>query len=147
MKYGDDIAKKVYQNGELDLSNLSSEERVVFSQYVDTLVAIHNISNGLNKNKTAINHTHNISIDFKSLIEQYSQDGVILESSKILSELFHDEIQGEVSPEKILQYMDKKHEISNERRLQNSKNIKEGSLNLESGDYIKGIRNRLNILF
>ena len=64
-----------------------------------------------------------------------------LESSKILSELFHDEIQGEISPEKILQYMDKKHEISNERRLQNSKNIKEGSLNLESGDYIKGIIN------
>ena len=64
-----------------------------------------------------------------------------LESSRILTDLFYGEIQGEISPEKILQYMDKKHEISNERRVQNSKIIKEGSLNLESGDFIKGISN------
>ncbi len=141
MKYGDDISKKVYQNENLDLSSLSNEEQVIFSQYVDTLVAIHNISRGLKNDKTSINNTHNISTDYKSLLEQYRRDGGALESSRILTDLFDVEIQGEVSPKSILQYMDKKHELSSERRKQNAKKISEGSLHLESGDFIKGIRN------
>lgn len=139
MKYGDEILEKVSQNGEIDLSGLSEEEYAVFSQYVDTLVTMHNISVNNAENKTMIEFSHDAKTDFEMLQQQYKSGEVQFSSSKVLTGLFNGEVASEITPDSILQYMAKKKESRSKQVKENSSLLKDKSLKLESGDFIKGI--------
>lgn len=141
MKYGDEILAKVTSNGELDLDNLSKEENAIFGQYVDTLITMHNISVRNSEDKKTIEVTHDSKIDLKNLQQQYENGEKNVFSSKILAGLFNGEVTTEVTPDSILQYMDIKSTQRSKKAQENSKMIENGNLNLESGDFIKGIRN------
>lgn len=139
MKYGDEILATVSQNGKLDLSGLSEEKYAIFSQYIDTLVTMHNISANNADNKTAIEFTHDVKKDFESLTKQYGNGEVVFSSSKVITGLFNGEVVSEVTPDSILQYMDMKKVQRSAQAKSNSEALKSGSLKLESGDFIKGI--------
>lgn len=139
MKYGDEILAAVSQNGNFDLSGLSEEEHAVFSQYVDTLVTMHNISVNNADNKTTIEFSHDAKTDFKRLTKQYGNGEVTFSSSKVITGLFNGEVVSEVTPDSILQYMDMKKEQRSAQTKANSEALKSGYLKLESGDFIKGI--------
>jgi len=139
MKYGDEILGKVTGNGEFDLSGLSEEEHAIFSQYVDTLVTMHNISVNNGENKTTIELRHDAKTDFERLTKQYENGEVTFSSSKVLTEMFNGEVALEVTPDSILQYMDMKKEQRSAQTKANSEAIKSGYLKLESGDFIKGV--------
>ena len=139
MKYGDKILGKVTGNGEFDLSGLSEEEHAVFSQYVDTLVTMHNISANNGKSKTTIELSNDAKTDFERLTRQYGNGEVIFSSSKVLTGMFNGEVASKVTPDSILQYMDMKKEQRSAQTKANSEALKSGALKLESGDFIKGI--------
>ena len=133
LKAGDEILK--YENGKYHLQSLSQDEQAVLSQYVDCLMNTYNNSLNVIYNKEKkIQASDNLLEN----LQQLERNGI--NSSSIFSILLGDEIEGKITPDDILQYMEQKQRISQERNIKNSYELQNGELKLEPGDFVKGIQ-------
>lgn len=139
---GNKLTNLLQENPEEQIKSFSVEELALLNQYRDTLIDFHNFIKEIKKtDKPKIEKTDDIIKDLRTLSYIYSsnQDN-IFDTDKIINELFKGFITIEITPEKLLEYMDNKKAESDARHLEIEKKLREGTLHLEEGDFIKGIK-------
>lgn len=140
---GDKLVNLLQENPEENIKSFSIEELALLTQYRDTLVDFHNLTKEIkNTDKPSIEKTDDIIKDLRVLSSIYSdgQDNILC-SNKVINELFKDFIRTDVTPEKMLEYMDNIKAKSDARHLEIEKRLREGTLHLQEDDFIKGIQN------
>ena len=136
-------------NPEEKIKTLSPEELALLSQYRDTLFDLHNLTKEIRRtDRPKVEKSNDVIKDLRKLIEVYSDNenhnpnskNVVFNPNKIMDELFKGFITTTIRPKAMLEYMDKKKAESDERHLRIEQQLKDGTMHLEEGDFIKGIR-------
>lgn len=139
---GNKLTNLLQENPEEQIKSFSIEELALLNQYRDTLIDFHNFTKEIKKtDKPKIEKTDDIIKDLRTLCHIYSgnQDN-IFDTDKIINELFKGFITTTITPEKLLEYMDSKKAESDARHIEIEKRLREGTLHLEEGDFVKGIK-------
>ena len=136
-------------NPEEKIKTLSPEELALLSQYRDTLFDLHNLTKEIRRtDRPKVEKSNDVIKDLRKLIKVYSDNenhnpnskNVVFNPNKIMDELFKGFITTTIRPKAMLEYMDKKKAESDERHLRIEQQLKDGTMHLEEGDFIKGIR-------
>ena len=137
-------------NPEEKLKTLSEEELALLYQYRDTLFDLHNLTKEIRKtDRPKIEKTDDVIKDFRTIIATYSDNevhnpnsrNIVFNPNKIMDELFKGFITTTIRPKAMLEYMDRKKAESDTRHLEIEKRLKDGTMHLEAGDFVKGINN------
>ncbi len=145
---GKRLTTLIQVNPEEKIKTLSPEELALLSQYRDTLFDLHNLTKEIRKtDRPRIEKSSDIIKDFRRLIAVYSDNqdhnpnskNVVFNPNKIMDELFKGFITTTIRPKAILEYMDQKRIESDERHLRIEQQLRDGTMHLEAGDFIKGI--------
>lgn len=157
---GNEIKNKLqsdyFRKKEYDFKSLSDEDKAYLEQYADTLFELHNVFSDISGNgKEKVERTGNIIKDLKELKKQYPNqkgDNLFFDSNMIFREVFdkympevnRDDsgkiINGKIGAKEILLSMNKRKNQMLERNKENYKSLMNGTLRLENGDIVKGIK-------
>ncbi len=143
---GKRITTVLQTNPEENIKKLSSDELAILSQYRDTLFDLHNLTKEIkNTDRPTIQKSGDIVQDLRTLVHAYSYNqstnNVVFNPNVIMDELFDGFITTSIRPNAMLQYMDMKKEASDARHLNIEQQLRDGTMHLEEGDFIKGIGN------
>ena len=147
---GKKLTTVLQANPEEKIKTLSKENLAVLYQYRDTLIDLHNITKEIRKNsRPMMEKTDDVIKDLRNVITIYSDNkehnanskNLVFNPNKIIDELFNGFITTSIRPKAMLEYMDKIKQRSDSRHLEIEKELKNGRLHLEVGDFVKGIRN------
>lgn len=145
---GKQLTTRIQGDPENKIKTLSTEEMALLSQYRDTLFDLHNLTKEIRKtDRPRIEKTGDILKDFRTLVSAYSDNkdhnpnsrNIIFNPNKMLDELFGDFITTTIRPKAMLEYMDRRKAESDERHLRIEQQLKDGTMHLEPGDFIKGV--------
>lgn len=146
---GKRLTTVLQSNPEEKLKTLSEEELALLYQYRDTLFDLHNLTKEIrNTDRPKLEKTDDIIKDFRTIIATYSDNethnpnsrNVVFNPNKIMDELFEGFITTTIRPKAMLEYMDRRKVESDERHLDIERRLKNGTMHLEEGDFVKGIR-------
>lgn len=146
---GKQLTTRIQGDPDSKISTLTTEELALLNQYRDTLFDLHNLTKEIkNTDRPRIEKSGDVLKDLRTLISVYSDNkdhnpnsrNIIFNPNKILDELFGDFITTTIRPKAMIDYMDKKKAESDERHLKIEQQLKDGTMRLEPGDFIKGIR-------
>ena len=135
-----------------NIKKVNPQDYAILCQYRDTLFELHNLIREIHNNgKEHLDVSNDVIADLNQIIACYSKDGkatsssnYVFNTSLILNELFGEFADSRITPKAMLEYMDKVEEESNIRHENNSNAIKAGTLRLEPGDWVKGIKSFSN---
>ena len=132
IEQGNEIFKKI-RNGEVKAQNLAKNERETITKYNEILNFVYNQSNKEEKRE----NTGDIEKDINELAKLFRMDVIEREMPDRLVRLFahRAEVRSLAQAKKI---MEKSREKADER---NTELAKDGSINIEEGDFIKGVAN------
>lgn len=147
---GKKITTAIQSNPEEKIEKLPQEDFAILEQYRDTLIDLHNITRGVKHTpRPRLEKTENIIKDFRTLISTYSDNlehnknskNVVFNPNKIMDELFEGFSTTSIRPKAILEYMEQREELSDKHHLEIETQLKNGTMHLQPGDFIKGIVN------
>lgn len=145
---GKKITTAIQSNPEEKIEKLPKEELAVLEQYRDTLIDLHNITRDVkHTNRPRLEKNDDIIKDFRTLISTYSDNlehnknskNVVFNPNKIMDELFEGFTTTSIRPKAILEYMEQRKESSDKHHLEVEAQLKDGTMHLQPGDFIKGI--------
>lgn len=146
---GKKITTKIQANPEEKIKSLSVEELALLNQYRDTLFDLHNLTKEIRKtDKPRVEKTADVLKDIRKLIAVYSDNkgnntnsrNIVFNPNKIMDELFGGFITTSIRPKAMLEYMDRRKAESDERHLRIEQQLRDGTMHLEAGDFVKGIQ-------
>lgn len=146
LQLGKQISGKLQNKPQEQIKKLSKIEIAILSQYRDTLFELHNLIHELKNNERPYLHvSDNIINDLNYIVNIYSKGNKssnhVFNISLIFQELFSGLTDKKLMPKTLLNYMDKIGKESNTRHILISEKLKNNSMRLEVGDYVKGIKN------
>ncbi len=145
---GKKITTAIQSNPEEKIEKLSQEDLAILGQYRDTLIDLHNITRDVkHTTRPRLEKTDDIIKDFRTLISTYSDNlehnknskNVVFNPNKIMDELFEGFTTTSIRPKAILEYMEQRKESSDKHHLEIETQLKDGTMHLQPGDFIKGI--------
>lgn len=146
---GKRLTTVLQSNPEEKIKTLSTEELAVLEQYRDTLFDLHNIAKEIrNTDKPIVGKSDDVIKDLRTLISIYSDNkernpnsiNLVFNPNKIMDELFKGFITTTIRPKAMLEYMNKVKESTDAKNLEIEKKLKDGTMHLQEGDFIKGIQ-------
>ncbi len=144
LQNGKRISAKLQGNPEKNFQNLSENEVALLMQYRDTLFELYNITNDINGSKKHLDTSDDIPSDLNRIVSAYAKDNksnnYVFNVNKVFNELLGNISEGTLTPKNMLEFMDEVEKESTERSHRISKQLREGTMKLEEGDWIKGIQ-------
>ncbi len=144
LQNGKRISAKLQGNPEKNFQNLSENEVALLMQYRDTLFELYNITNDINGSKKHLDTSDDIPGDLNRIVSAYAKDNksnnYVFNVNKVFNELLGNISEAPLTPKNMLEFMDEIQKESIERFHKISKQLREGTIKLEEGDWVKGIQ-------